>query len=456
MKAYCVVAWLVSTGVVACSYRNNAVQCEQNAHCNLNSGGACVATATGSQWCAYPDPECSSGYRYSDLDTGDGLSGMCTDENPDKEPDTKDAGTDGSLGDIVRNYQPATLVLGQSTFTGDEPNHGGISARSLSVAESVATGGDGSLWVLDRGNYRALQWSSAPQMNFAPASRVLGQPNFDSNSPTTAASGSITNFLGGLAAHDSILVVADGSRHRALIWTVRPSSNNGPANIVLGQSDFTSTTPGSGAADLNIPSNAWTDGTRLAITDEGNHRVLIWTSFPTRNRQPADIVLGQTTFGQSSAVDPPTSSSMARPRGVHFDGSRFYVADMNNHRVLIWASFPRTNNQPADYVLGQPGFSSRNAGIGSTGMSRPTGIATGGASLFVVDSGNSRVLVYSPVPEVSTAPASFVLGQPDFLRNIEGVSQADMRFPVQATTLGNALYVTDAFNSRVLRFDLNL
>jgi Tol biopolymer transport system component len=36
-----------------------------------------MAAASGNHWCAYPDPSCPSGYRYSDFQVGDGLSGVC-------------------------------------------------------------------------------------------------------------------------------------------------------------------------------------------------------------------------------------------------------------------------------------------------------------------------------------------------------------------------------------------
>jgi hypothetical protein len=61
----------------ACGGRAN-VQCEQDPNCDLSGGGRCLMASTGNKWCAYPDPQCPSGYRYTDQDIGDGLSGICT------------------------------------------------------------------------------------------------------------------------------------------------------------------------------------------------------------------------------------------------------------------------------------------------------------------------------------------------------------------------------------------
>jgi hypothetical protein len=67
----------VGLAFAACSARFD-VQCEQNANCDLSAGGVCLKVpASDHRWCAYPDPGCSGGYRYSDEDVGDGVSGVC-------------------------------------------------------------------------------------------------------------------------------------------------------------------------------------------------------------------------------------------------------------------------------------------------------------------------------------------------------------------------------------------
>lgn len=71
----------------ACNNRQS-VQCEQTSDCNLSGGGMCVASPQG-MWCAYPDPNCPAGYRYSTQDVRDGLSGECIAD------DYHDAGVDG-------------------------------------------------------------------------------------------------------------------------------------------------------------------------------------------------------------------------------------------------------------------------------------------------------------------------------------------------------------------------
>lgn len=66
------VAALVAAG---CGGRHN-VPCEVDTNCDLSADGRCIQGPT-EKWCAYPDSSCPSGYRFSELDVGDGVSGQC-------------------------------------------------------------------------------------------------------------------------------------------------------------------------------------------------------------------------------------------------------------------------------------------------------------------------------------------------------------------------------------------
>lgn len=62
--------------LAACPNRQN-VPCGDSAQCDLVAGGTCLAGPSADRWCAYPDPMCPGGLRYSDLDVGDGVGGQC-------------------------------------------------------------------------------------------------------------------------------------------------------------------------------------------------------------------------------------------------------------------------------------------------------------------------------------------------------------------------------------------
>ena len=429
--------------IVGCFAPAQDVQCVEDANCNRFSGGFCHTNIeTGNRWCKYPDSECSSGYRYSDLDVGDGVSATCVAADPYVPPRPS-----------VENGQRADLVLGQEIFTTADNNHGGLSARSLWSPQGVAIDENDRLWIADRMNHRALMWSPAPPTSFAAAALVVGSDTFTTTSYTCTGPAALAEPIAVAARAGKLLITSCG---RVMIWNPTPTTNGSAASIVLGQASFTGGSVGNGAADLNEPSGVWTDGTRVAVADTRNSRVLIWTSFPTTNKQPADLVLGQPDFGMSGCPRPPSGATMCAPRAVYSDGVRLFVADTQNDRVLVWRSFPTRNGQAADFVIGQPDMTSQVNGLGPSRLVTPWDVTTAGDHLFMADYDNLRVLEFSPIPTESGASAVSVLGKPNFETNSYGASsQTNFNSPLRLVVGGNKLYVA-ASGNRVLRFDLKL
>jgi hypothetical protein len=78
-------------------------------------------------------------------------------------------------------------------------------------------------------------------------------------------------------------------------------------------------------------------------------------------------------------------------------GTKLAVADTLNNRVLIWNKVPQSTAElrPPDVVLGQPGFTTttpNTSGISAKTLSRPSSIASDGTYLIVGDLSNRRVL----------------------------------------------------------------
>jgi uncharacterized protein (TIGR03437 family) len=157
-----------------------------------------------------------------------------------------------------------------------------------------------------------------------------------------------------------------------------------------------------------------------------------------------------------------------------------YVSDTGNNRVLGFHSATSfSNGQPADIVIGQPDLKTTlAAGPGTTrttGLSGPTGLAVDAqGNLYVVDTANNRILRF-PKPFSQPAGAilpDIVIGQSSFATggaNQGGISAATLSFTITATSgsatpvqgaitfdsAGN-LWVADAANNRVLRFNASL
>ncbi len=135
-------------------------------------------------------------------------------------------------------------------------------------------------------------------------------------------------------------------------------------------------------------------GRSVAVVDTARHRVLLWrdSSSPRANGVP-DVILGQSDEANSIGA-----STLVNPISVALDGKHVFVGDAALHRVLIWNSFPKTNNQPADEVLGQPDFTANNVSESAAADSivLPSALVSDGLNLFVADPASERVLVFSP------------------------------------------------------------
>jgi hypothetical protein len=197
---------------------------------------------------------------------------------------------------------------------------------------------------------------------------------------------------------------------------------------------------------------AFVAGGKLVVSDRDNHRVLVWSSVPTSSGQAADLVLGQPDFTTCAASADVGPSTLSAPRGVWTDGTRLLVADSGNERVLVWSSFPTENGAPADLVLGQPDLASEGPSISAGGLGWPLAVASNGTQIAVADCGANRVLVWNAFPVASGASADVVLGQPDFASSGYGLSATRMGCPSGVLLHEDLLVVAEWDNSRYLVF----
>lgn len=277
--------------------------------------------------------------------------------------------TDYSYGRItIYNTVPTAgpglpdVVVGQPDFVtqNEDSDNSGLSSPETSIAV------DGKLIVTDSGNNRVLIWNSIPTANGAPADIVLGQSD--------------------------------------LMHTSANDDN---------QDDIVDSNPT--ARTLSTPCGVWSDGTKIVVLDNDNSRALIWNTFPTANFTPADVVLGQGDFSHYAENDDdqdgvadgtPSDRTLNYPYdGVYSKSDQLFIADYDNNRVLVWNTFPTTNFAPADVVLGQADFNSNmendadNDGIAdatpsATTLYEPKGFYVEGNKLIVADGGNYRYLIY--------------------------------------------------------------
>lgn len=331
---------------------------------------------------------------------------------------------------------------------------------------------NGPLWISDTGHHRLLGWQNLPTKDNQPADWVIGQPDFfhEGQNAKYKPTKSTLSVPTGICKYGNGLAVADAWNHRILIWFDIPKDSNIPADLVLGQANFTDNEPNRGnqqpAADtLHWPYGIFYYKNQLFVADTGNRRLLIWNSLPTENGQPADIVLGQPDMisrnenGGGSA----NASSMRWCHDITVWNNNLVVTDAGNNRVMIWQGIPTENNAPCELVLGQKNFNfvELNQGVyfpNRSSLSMPYGVDIWGDWLLVADTANSRLLGWKKRESMFLlhgADADIVIGQDSFIsksenRNFGLPTRQSLNWCYGIQVCGDMIIVSDSGNNRIL------
>ncbi len=338
---------------------------------------------------------------------------------------------------------PMLHVFGQIGFATGKANQSQAQPSASTVSSPYAGAFLGTqMWIADTGNNRVLGVSTDTTGNYSTASVLIGQLDYIYNAPNLIV-GSEVNLTGALGAGSGIVVdnststphlyVADPGNNRVLCFKdarlVAPGNALTTADLVIGQPDLKT-------SEINFPMGlvgqptatglynpiglAVDNNGNLYVADAGNGRVL---RFPAPFNQPggqqatANLVLGQSSF--TSFVQNASANSMHSPWGLALfadangaaplSGS-LAVSDPSYNRVLIFkkqSGGDFVSGQSAAIVLGQSSFSGTSSGLGDAALNSPRGIASDTSDrLYVADTSNSRVLVFSGAPEGSSGATS--------------------------------------------------
>jgi sugar lactone lactonase YvrE len=265
----------------------------------------------------------------------------------------------------------ANLELGQMNIT---TGGNSTSSSGLALPHGLVFDKNGNLWVADSYNARVLEFSP-PFTSGMAASLALGQPPFITGVCSGNTSASTLCWPTNLTFDaDGNLWIAD---YENRVLEFKPPFVTGQsASIVLGQKDFASRVQGAGAAGLSIPSGvAFDKAGNLWLSDSGNWRVLEFSA-PFSNGQAASLVLGYPDF--TATVNNNLQSSLSTPLGLAFDDAgNLFVVDSGDSRVLVFAP-PFSNGMNATGVIGQPNLTTVGATTSpptASGLANPFGIS---------------------------------------------------------------------------------
>ncbi len=407
----------------------------------------------------------------------------------------------------LANLQTPDLIIGQPDANTTFPNANG----GLYNPTGLLVDPKGNLYIADSGNNRVLRYPVpfANTGNEVP-DIVLGQPDkYTSRHGNQAGNPSAKTiclsrllngdpfcpsgggpFISSLAMDiNGNLFVADAGNNRVLRFpaaSLTPGALDPPADIVIGQTSFTTVAGPANQLDKNtlaIPAGLAFDAEgHLFVTDSAN-RLIVYPAFVSSPSAASSIAAIRLAGIVSPAPATATASTLSNPSGIVMINDGPAVADTGNHRLLIFDKFSSPDWTTSDATLAVPppvavavigqgpslaAFTTNTPNAGNAQPSAstlwsPVTAAVAGTDLFVVDAGNNRTLVFPNAGQA--ASATVVLGQFGFPYNspnsIQGrefyfaspyASAADAGLAVDSSSGTPRLYVADPGNNRVLGF----
>ena len=354
--------------------------------------------------------------------------------------------------------------------------------RMIVLGGSNESGTTNNVWVLDLNPYTLNVTSEHGTVTKTPdqASYFVGDVVQLGVSP--AAGWIFSGWAGDAIGSDNPLsVTMDGNKNISALFTPQTYTISGNAGVGGSSIAYSGSASGNVTADVStgnysfsVPPN-WTGtitptragysfspvsiqvNAPVSANLTGQDFTAQVSGFTVVSGMPASLVLGQPNFSSAGAAS--SMSGMYYPVSTAVDptSGKVFVADLNNNRVLRFASFAAlVNGATAEAVLGQPNLTTYAAATSQTGMYYPSGVAIDAAGrLWVTECYNHRVVRFdNAASKPNGAAADGVLGQPDFTTNTATISQNSMNYP-SGVTVGTdgRIWVADRYNNRVLRFD---
>jgi len=276
-------------------------------------------------------------------------------------------------------------------------------------------------------------------------------------SPVPGASLSGSSFSGKVTLEDgsNTLVAsakAAGVTATATLYLVYPFlalQDGQVADTVMGQPGMTSSTASTTVQRVDHPTGPPAlVGGRLYLPDTGNNRVVGYSSVPASDNQPFDYLLGHSDFTTRPA-EPIGARSLNAPAGVADAAGDLLAVDTGNSRVLLYSGAPTITHSAAAVAVGQASlYSTPTTPCTSDHLDHPGAAVVAGGRLIVADSGHNRVMIWNSVPTTSGTPADLILGRSDCTAGT--TSATTLSAPEGVWSDGTRLLVADTGNNRVL------
>ena len=187
---------------------------------------------------------------------------------------------------------------------------------------------------------------------------------------------------------------------------------------------------------------------------------------------PADVCASPCRAGTNGNA----AAQLSSPYGVAVGGGELFVADQNNHRVSVYAAdgtFSRAFGKGVNMGAGNPDLCSaattcRAGTLGGVAgqLNSPYAVAVSGSEVYVADSSNNRVSVFTTggvfVRAFGGAVNAGGIGDPNVCTpsttcraGTSGTGPGQLSFPLGVAVSGGEVFVADSSNSRISVFGTN-
>lgn len=197
-------------------------------------------------------------------------------------------------------------------------------------------------------------------------------------------------------------------------------------------------TPGTRGRDFDLPAAVYVpadDMTTVWVADTGNNRISVWS----RPDVDSTAWLNVTHFGSLGSGD----SNFSNPVSVVLSADKLtaWIADMTNHRVVIW-NRPDPESRDWQYTAQ---FGSEGSGDGNFVMPAGVSLAPDELTLWVADAFNHRISVWTRPTDTSTE------WSPIARFGSNGTGRRNFKFPTRVVVSADTLtaWVSDSLNSRI-------
>ena len=290
------------------------------------------------------------------------------------------------FGQTGETIQP-DMVIGQTTFNGSNPNQGDIqlncTAKTIYTADSnqvfrstMIFDASGNLWFADAGNHRVLRYPAKALddgLNAPAADLAVGQftlelrATFDNSIQVNVRQKTKTTLFvpAGLALDDKGRLYVSDLLSRVLVFE-NPRTGGDASRIAgVAPTPVQGQPPRPSISEYTIGGSdgILVVGGQLLVVDSVLHRIVRFDPFeqwPVETTlvpsPPAKFVIGQPdllSFRVQRNQKEPSDQSFAGPVVAVFGGNDMFVVDSGNHRILAFSNPSNGNFGTASRVLGQ-------------------------------------------------------------------------------------------------------